>query len=162
MSESFGTAFSSHPNVSDLVVNLLFRDSRALLRKDTALLICHATGTVPECERYRTFEEFLASNAFLDSECFVSTSPLLESPSSISRFRSFFWPLVSELVKPAFSESNHPVELLRLCFDMFKCMRNSGVEDLNVEQLTRDLFDILLRYTTTEVSHFARIGLATS
>ncbi|KAL1842744.1 hypothetical protein VTJ49DRAFT_4382 [Mycothermus thermophilus] len=127
VSESFASAFSSHPNVSNVMIDLLFRDPRALVRKNTALLICQATGTVPECES------------------------LLDSDSSVARFRGFFWPLVSGLVRSAVTDSSHAVEILRLCYDMFKGMQDSGVEDLNLDKLAGDLFDLLLHYTTTEV-----------
>ncbi|KAL2271630.1 hypothetical protein VTJ83DRAFT_1001 [Remersonia thermophila] len=150
VSDSFASAFSSHPNVSNVVIDLLFRDPRPLVRKNAALLICQATRTIPECERYGSYEDFLASSGLLNSECFTLPSSLLDSDSSVARFRGFFWPLVSGLVRPAVAESSHAVEIVRLCYDMFKGMRGSGVVGHNLETLVGDIFGLLLFYTTTE------------
>ena len=77
----------------------------------------------------------------------------------IAKFRDFFWPLVSQLVRPAISKTNSSTEILELCFDMLRALEETQPGSANLDQLSRDWLDLLLNYTTSEVRNRRSLSL---
>jgi ubiquitin carboxyl-terminal hydrolase 34 len=69
----------------------------------------------------------------------------------VTKFRHFFWPLISQLIRPAIASAGNSVEILELCFDMLQTLEEAQFEGLNLKQLSNDWFSLVLDYTTTEV-----------
>ncbi|KAK4157923.1 hypothetical protein C8A00DRAFT_29151 [Chaetomidium leptoderma] len=126
MRDMFMSGFSAHPRVSLMFGDLLLKDPRATVRQTTAVLIRQKTGTVAEGES------------------------LQKASRTVTRFRDFFWPLISRLVKPAIASTGNSAEILELCFDMLQTLEEAQSERLNLKQLSSDWFDLLLSYTTSE------------
>ncbi|KAK4140337.1 uncharacterized protein C8A04DRAFT_15044 [Dichotomopilus funicola] len=126
-SDLFMAAFTAHPDVPRIVGNLLLHDSRDLVRQTTAILIRDKTSTVAEGERLP-----------------------VRVPETVSKFREFFWPLISQLVRPAMANPANSTDTLDLCFDMLQTLEDARTEIPNLKQLSNDWFLQLLRYTTFE------------
>lgn len=73
------------------------------------------------------------------------------SADAAAKFCGFFWPLVSRLVRLAMARPNNSAEVLDLCFDMLRTLRDAQSDVVNLEDLSNDWFDLLLGYTTFEV-----------
>ncbi|KAK4106515.1 hypothetical protein N658DRAFT_21639 [Parathielavia hyrcaniae] len=126
MNNIFMSAFASHPEVPGMLGDLALRDPRVSVRQTTALLIRQKSGTVVEGERRE------------------ETSPIF------ARFRDFFWPVISRLVKPAVANRSNSAEILDLSFDMLQILEEAQSETLKLKQLSKEWFSILLGYTTSE------------
>lgn len=75
-----------------------------------------------------------------------------DEPTTFAKFREFFWPLISRLVRPAIASMDNSAEILELCFDMLQTLEQTQPEILDLKQLSNDWFSLLLDYTTSEVS----------
>ncbi|KAK4252308.1 hypothetical protein C7999DRAFT_27033 [Corynascus novoguineensis] len=126
-SNDFMTAFSTHPDVPRIMGDLLLKDPRDTVRQTTAVLIREKSGTAAEGE------------SFADEETTI-----------FAKFREFFWPLISRLVRPAIESMDNSAEILELCFDMLQTLEQTQPEILDLKQLSNDWFSLLLDYTTSE------------
>ncbi|KAM7201757.1 ubiquitin carboxyl-terminal hydrolase 34 [Naviculisporaceae sp. PSN 640] len=122
LSSSFMSTFCSHAEIPRLLETLLIRDPRAAVRRIMASLVLEYTG--------------------------VSTP--LESNPVAAKFREFFWPFVTGLVRPAITQGSHSDELLHLCLKLFEILQMGDSSILDMRQLLADWGDLLLSYTTTE------------
>lgn len=121
-SPEFWKEFRENDQVPELVADLLLNNSRPAVRQHTAELI---------------------------------GKKIIESPephAAAGEFREFFWPLVSRLVGPAMRQPHNSGELLNLALSILKLLRGSGSPIFDVQQLLADWGDLLLSYTTYEVS----------
>ena len=67
------------------------------------------------------------------------------------QFRAFFWPLVSGLLKPAVTNAGNSTEVLELCLETFKILRDARSQILDVQRHLDEWCNLLLHYTTFEV-----------
>ncbi|KAL2134738.1 hypothetical protein VTI74DRAFT_10980 [Chaetomium olivicolor] len=125
MSDVFMSAFCVHEEVAPLFGHLLLSAPQPV-RRTTAHLIAQKTGTVKDSE-----------------------SPQ-KATTTTATFRSFFWPLISRLIKPAIAGPENAVDVLDLGLDMFRTLQHAQPETLDLKQLAKDWFDLLLGYTTSE------------
>lgn len=131
-----------------MIGTLLLHDPRDAVRRATAQFIRQKTGTVAEGERYEQVSCFLLVWIGTD---FVSSNSAEEVSPTVARFRHFFWPLISRLVKPAVASSGNSAEVLDLCFDMLQSLEEDQPETLQLKELSNEWFSLLLCYTTSEV-----------
>jgi ubiquitin carboxyl-terminal hydrolase 34 len=88
-------------------------------------------------------------------------SAVEEASPIVARFRDFFWPLISRLVKPAIASPGNSAEILELCFDMLQTLDEAESTIVNLKQLSNEWFGLLLSYTTSEVCwKLARLPMA--
>lgn len=149
MSSVFMSAFCTHPQVPRLLEDLLLNDERVAVRQNTALLIRQKTCLVQESGRYEKQCVTAVTNLPLTVTFFRSPQ---EVDSTTAKFRDFLWPLVSRLVRPAIAKPEHSAEVLDICFLMLRTLQEARSEITNLQRLSDDWFDLLLSYTTTEVS----------
>ncbi|KAK3937263.1 ubiquitin carboxyl-terminal hydrolase 34, partial [Diplogelasinospora grovesii] len=121
ISSVFMSAFCGHDRIPALLEDLLLNDERLEVRQQTAVLILEKCGI-------------------------SQTKP----DEYAERFRAFFWPLVSGLVRPAIAKTNCAAELLDLCFTMFKMLRVAKSDILDIQKLLVDWGRLFLGYTTLE------------
>lgn len=120
------TEFRTHDRVPELIADLLLNDARPEIRRHTADLI---TRKIANPAGPGVFVEGLENG-----------------------FREFFWPLVSGLVGPAMSQPRTSDELFTLAFSMLNLLLETGSPFLDIQRLLADWGDLLLSYTTFEVS----------
>jgi ubiquitin carboxyl-terminal hydrolase 34 len=70
---------------------------------------------------------------------------------AVAKFRDFFWPLISRLVRPAIASTTNSAEILELCFDLLHTLEETQSGVLKLKQLSNDWFRLLLDYSTSEV-----------
>ncbi|KAK0645991.1 hypothetical protein B0T16DRAFT_412380 [Cercophora newfieldiana] len=121
LSQTFMSAFRDHDSVPRVLKTLLLDDQRLEVRSNAALSIL----------------EKLSGN-------------LMRPDTVTHQFRSFFWPLISDLVKPAVANPGNSTGVLELCLETFKILRDARSQILDVQKNLEDWSDLLLGYTTFE------------
>ncbi len=153
MSEDFLSAFCNHPQVVPLLEILLLRDPRPIVRENTALIISN------KIDPSGMYVWPFGANIGADN----SRS---EPDITATRFRNFFWPVVSSLVGPAISNPTNSGEVLELCLGMLGRLRDARSSTLDMQKHFNDWNSLLLDYTTFEVlfhyPEFASFGLIES
>ena len=76
-----------------------------------------------------------------------------EPDAITSRFQAFFWPLVSDLVKPAITQVANSAELLDLCLSLFKTLKDAHSPIVDTRKHLDDWGGLLQNYTTFEVRY---------
>ncbi|KAK3357400.1 hypothetical protein B0T25DRAFT_452553 [Lasiosphaeria hispida] len=122
VSRGFMSAFCVHAKVPRLVADVLLYDPRVAVRQIAASII---------------FEK-------------ISGGGTLDPDATTIKFRDFFWPLVSGLVRPAIGNPGIAAELLDLCLSMFKTLRAARSSVLDIQKHLHDWTGLLLSYITYE------------
>ncbi|KAK4650155.1 hypothetical protein QC762_701840 [Podospora pseudocomata] len=123
LSEAFMAAFCAKPEVPPLIERMLLHEPCSPVSKKTAALIRQKCGMEDSFEGH-------------------------PARTRATAFRKLFWPLVCGLVEPAVR--NRSIEVLNLCLDLFRAVRSAQPELLEVGKLSRQWFDLLAAYDTTE------------
>ncbi|KAK4178441.1 putative ubiquitin carboxyl-terminal hydrolase [Triangularia setosa] len=123
LSDSFMAAFCAQPEVPCLIERMLLHEPCSPVSKKTAALIRQ------KCGMEESFESRL-----------TRTRP--------TAFKKLFWPLVCGLVEPAVKSRS--TEVLGLCLDLFRAVRSAQPELLELGDLSRQWFNLLVEYDTTE------------
>lgn len=87
-------------------------------------------------------------------DCYSQANPWVSSPSAVPEpvFRDYFWTLLIELIPCGLGQPATCSELFQLAVALFKSMKESKSDVLDLPKTTQFLSQLLLDYKPQEVS----------